>query len=483
MRVLMVSAEYAPLAKTGGLGDMVASLSGALAARGHEVKVVMPFYGDVDRTRFDIERVPGVPEVPLRPGAALRRVALQRWLDPAGPEVILLENDALFGRPGVYSYGATGDFPDMVPRLALLGAGALAVPQLLDWSPHVVHAHDAAAGLALVDLGCWDVSDTVLDGAGSLLTIHNLAHQSVHPREQFDHLGLPDALAWHPGAMEFNGLLNFMKAGILYADRVNTVSPTYAREVVGDPEYGCDLGDILRSLGGRFSGILNGMDLDAWDPSTDAALAAPFDRDDPAGKTACRDALARECGLEGDGPLLGSVGRIYHQKGYDLLPAIADAFVADGGRLVLLGTGDADLCAELHAAADLHPGRFVFHERYDEALARRIYAGSDAFLMPSRFEPCGLAQMYALRYGSVPVVRRTGGLADTVPDAASPDGLGFVFDAAEPAALLETLRRAQAVWTDRAKWRKLMHRGMSAEFGWDGPAAEYEALYGELVVS
>ncbi|MBU0742537.1 glycogen synthase [bacterium] len=483
MRILMVSTEYAPLAKTGGLGDMVASLSGALCARGHEIKVVMPFYGDVDRTRHDISRVPGVPDVTLRLGRSLRRAGLHRWLDPSGPEVYLLENDAMYGRPGVYGYGSTIDFADTVPRLAMLGAGALALPQLLDWAPRAVHAHDAAASLALVDLACWDVADTPLGGAGSLLTIHNLAHQSVHPREQFAHLDLPDALAWHPGAMEFNGQLNFMKAGILYADRVNTVSPTYAREVVSDPVFGCDLGDVLLGLGDRFTGILNGMDVTAWDPATDPAVAATYDLDDPAGKAVCRDALVGECGLEGDGPLLGSVGRVFHQKGYDLLPAVLDELIDDGWRLVLLGTGDGGICATLHEAARRHPGRFVFHERYDETLARRIYAGSDAFLMPSRFEPCGLAQMYALRYGSVPVVRRTGGLADTVPDAAEPGGLGFVFDAAHPAALHDCLRRALTAWNDRRTWRMLMRRGMAADFGWEGPAAAYEELYGELGVS
>jgi len=483
MRILMVSTEYAPLAKTGGLGDMVASLSGALCARGHEIKVVMPFYGDVDRTRHDISRVPGVPEFTLRLGRSLRRFGLHRWLDPSGPEVYLLENDVLYGRPGVYGYDTTADFTDTVPRLAMLGAGTLTLPQLLDWAPQVVHAHDAAAALALVDLACWDVTDTPLDGAGSLLTIHNLAHQSVHPRDQFPHLDLPDALAWHPGAMEFHGRLNFMKAGILHADRVNTVSPTYAHEVVSDSALGCDLGDILLDLGGRFTGILNGMDVAAWNPATDPALPATYDRHDPAGKAVCRDALARECGLEGDGPLLGSVGRVFHQKGYDLLPAVSDELIEDGWRLVLLGTGDEGICTALHEAARRHPGRFVFLERYDETLARRIYAGSDAFLMPSRFEPCGLAQMYALRYGSVPIVRRTGGLADTVPDAAVPGGLGFVFDAAHPAALRDGLRRALATWNNREAWRNLVRKGMAAEFGWDGPAVAYEDLYRELGAS
>jgi len=421
-----------------------------------------------------------VPDYSQRLGRVLHRVGPRLWRDPAGPEVILLECDALYGRPGVYGYGDAADFPDTVPRLAMLAAGALALPQLLDWAPQVVHAHDAAACPILVDLACWDVTDTPLDGAGTLLTIHNLAHQAVHPRDEFVHLDLPDALAWHPGAMEFHGGLNFMKAGIFYADRVNTVSPSYAREVVGDPAYGCDLGDVLASLGERFSGIINGMDTAAWDPATDDALPAAYDRKDPSGKAACRAALVAECGLDGDGPLLGSVGRVYPQKGYDLLPPLADELVADGWRLVVLGTGDADLCRRLHDAAARHPGRIVFHERYDEALARRIYAGSDAFAMPSRFEPCGLAQMYALRYGAVPVVRRTGGLADTVPDADAPGGLGFVFEAAEPAALGEALRRTLAAWNDRERWRKLMLRGMAADFAWDGPAADYESLYREL---
>ena len=480
MRLLMVSAEYAPLAKAGGLGDAVASLSGALSARGHDVKVVLPLYGDLDRERFGIEPAAGIPALPLRLGRVLYEVRLHRWRDSAGPEVVLLENDALFGRPGVYGYGATGEFEDAARRQALLGAGALMVPQLLDWAPQVIHAHDAAACLALVYLACWDVSRTGLHGAGSLLSIHNLAHQAVYPHEDFRHLDLPQRVAWHPGEMEFHGRLNFMKAGILFADRVTTVSPTYAREVVRDPAAGCGLEGVLAELGGRFGGILNGMDTAAWDPNTDPALPAHFNREDLSGKAACRDALLAECGLEGDGPLLGSVGRLVHQKGYDLLVDAADGLVDDGWRLVVLGTGEAHLAEGLHAAAARRPGRVVFFDRFDEELARRIYAGADAFAMPSRFEPCGLAQMYALRYGTVPIVRRTGGLADTVPDAAEPDGLGFVFDAPEAEALREALTRAHALWRDREAWGRLQRRGMTVDFGWSGPAAAYEHLYEQL---
>ncbi len=480
MRILMVSAEYAPLAKTGGLGDAVAALAGALSARGHEVKVVMPFYGDVDRLRYSVDRIGGLPDIPLRQGRTLHQVRLHIWRDPAGPEVCLLENDTLYGRPGVYGYGQTGEFADTAARQAMLGAGALAMPQLLNWAPRIVHVHDAAACMALTYLACWDVSDTVLSGAGAMLTIHNLAHQSIHPRELIEQLDLPHKLAWHPGVMEFYGELNFMKAGILHADRVTTVSPTYAREVVTDPVYGCDLGDVLLDLGDRFTGIINGMDRDGWNPATDPALPVAFSADDPTGKVACRGALLQECGLEDGGPVLGSVGRLVHQKGYDMLTGAADDLVADGWRLVVLGTGDAELSAALGEAAARHPARVAFFDRFDEDLARRIYAGSDAFAMPSRFEPCGLAQMYALRYGSVPVVRRTGGLADTVPDADTTGGVGFVFDDATPAALRACLQRALALWHDDEAWSKLTRAGMAVEFGWDRSAAAYETLYRAL---
>ncbi len=480
MRILMVTAEYAPLAKTGGLGDAVASLAGALSARGHDVKVVMPLYGDVDRSRYDVGRVSGLPDIPLRQGRVLHQVRLHIWKDPAGPDVYLLENDTLYGRSGVYGYGATGEFNDTAARQAMLGAGALALPQLLSWAPHVVHVHDAASCLALVYLASWDVRDTLLADAGSMLTIHNLAHQAIHPRELFEDLDLPRKMAWHPGVMEFHDDLNFMKAGILLAGHVTTVSPTYAREVVGDPEYGCGLGGVLQGLGDRFSGVLNGMDRKDWNPATDPALPASFSAKDMTGKTICRAALLKECGLEDGGPVLGSVGRLVPQKGYDLLTESVDDLIADGWRIVVLGTGDADLSDALREAAGRHPGRLAFLDRFDEDLARRIYAGSDVFAMPSRFEPCGLAQMYAMRYGAVPVVRRTGGLADTVIDADKPGGTGFVFNTSTTGALTDCLVRAHAVWQDDKAWHKVLRAGMATDFSWDGPAAVYEQHYRKL---
>lgn len=476
----MVTAEYAPLAKAGGLGDMVAALAGALSARGHEVKVVLPLYGDIDRERHALAPCPGLPAFAVRRGGAVRRCRFWRAEGATGPDVLLLENDELFGRPGIYGYAELSEFADTLPRLALLAQGALEAAVMLDWAPDVVHVHDAAAALAAVDLACWSRAGTPLAGTRTVLTIHNLAHQSLHPRWEFTGLDLPTRLAWHPGEMEYHGGLNLMKAGILLSDRVNTVSPTYAREVTADEELGCGLAGVLRDRGEAFSGILNGMDREAWDPATDRCLPANYSQRAPAGKAVCRTALLRELGLEEGGPLLASVGRLAGQKGLDLLLPLVPSLVGDGWRLAVLGTGEPALEQALHAAAAAHPGRVAFAARFDEALSRRFYAGADAFAMPSRFEPCGLAQLYALRYGTPPVVRRTGGLADTVTDAAEPGGDGFVFDEATPEALGAALGRAIEAWREPGRWSSLARRGMAADYGWDVPAAAYEELYRSL---
>ena len=480
MRILMVAAEYAPLAKAGGLGDMVAALAGALAARGHEVKVVLPLYGDIDRERHGLAPCPQLPPFAVRRGDAVRRCRFWRATAAGGPDVLLLENEGLFGRAGVYGYAEAGEFADTLPRLALLAQGALTATVMLDWAPDVIHVHDAAAALAAVDLACWSRTGTPLAATRTLLTIHNLAHQSLHPRWEFPGLDLPTRLAWHPGEMEFHGGLNLMKAGILLSDRVNTVSPTYAHEVTLDEDLGCGLAGVLRDRGAAFSGILNGMDRTAWDPATDRCLPANYSARAPAGKTACRTALLRELGLEDGGPVLVSVGRLAHQKGIDLLLPLVDGLVDEGWRLAVLGTGEPALEQALRGAAAARPGRVAFAPRFDEALSRRFYAGADAFVMPSRFEPCGLAQLYALRYGTPPVVRRTGGLADTVADAAGPDGVGFVFDEATPASLGAALARAIEAWREPDRWGSLVRRGMDADHGWAAPAAAYEDLYRSL---
>jgi len=286
-------------------------------------------------------------------------------------------------------------------------------------------------------------------------------------------------MATYPGLLEFHGKINLMKAGILAADRVNTVSPTYARETTEDPVFGCGLEGVLAGRGDAFSGILNGADYGSWDPRKDQALPAAFGPADLSGKQECRRALLKELGLKpADGkPLCGFVGRLVDQKGLDLLLPLLGRLAADGFTFAVLGTGDKDLEAKVGKAAALNPDKVAFVGAFDESLARRIYAGSDLFLVPSLFEPCGLSQMYSLRYGTLPVVRRTGGLADTIIDAGRKHGNGFVFDDPNPEDLLAALRRAEALWEDRQAWGRMQVQGMKCDFSWSRSAARYEKLY------
>jgi starch synthase len=481
MRILMVTAEYAPLVKVGGLGDMVGSLAPALAASGHDVRVVLPLYGEVDRKRHHVRVLQKYPPVPLRVGQAVHLARLhQQTAGSRRVKVYFCENAELFGRVGVYTDATGREFPDALARAAFHAQAALALPVATGWSPQVVHCHDAATALVPVYARRWCRQVPSVSGAGTLLTIHNLAYQGIHPAAELDGTGLPREIAAYPGALEYHGQLNLMKAGILEADLVNTVSPTYAREVVADEDLGCGLAGVLRSRGSRFSGILNGADLETWDPRRDPALAAPFAADSLEGKQACRAALARELGLDDGGPVAGFVGRLVEQKGTELLLASLPRLLAEGVRLVVLATGEARYAAGLREAAQGRAGRLIFVDRFDEGLAHRIYAGCDLFLMPSRFEPCGLAQMYAMRYGAVPVVRLTGGLADTVADADGPDGTGLVFRPYTPGAFQEAVLRGAALWRDGTRWLALVRRAMSRRFSWAASAAAYEDLYAAL---
>ena len=485
LRILMVSAEMAPVAKVGGLADAVAALARALADRGHDVRVVLPLYGHLDAVRHRIRILRKLPPLSVRVGQ--RMVDIRFHLQGAAGgavKVYLVECPELFGRPGIYADESGLGFSDALARASLHAQAALLLPRLLIWPADIVHAHDAHAVPALLYRAHWypgpqGAAAIGSSAAGTVLTIHNLAHQEIHPPQGVETLGLPPALCAYPGPLEFHGNLNLMKAGILTASRVNTVSPTYARETTTDPEFGCGLEGILAGRGDAYCGILNGADYRTWDPSRDRHLVRTFDPDDLDGKTVCREALCRELGLQPptDKPLCGFVGRLVAQKGVDLLVPAIDRRAGDGLALAVLGTGDAELERTLRKKAAEHPGKVAFVRDFDEALAHRIYAGSDLFLMPSLFEPCGLSQMYAMRYGAPPVVRRTGGLADTVTAVPGADGTGFVFSGARIQDFLAAMREAEALWSDRGAWTALQRRGMAREFGWDRAAAAYEELY------
>lgn len=443
MRVVHVGSEVFPFSRTGGLGDVLAALPAVQARLGAEVTVVSPWYASLAGEPGEVWRgeVPGVG--PVRVGE-LRE----------GDVRFLFVGLAEFERPGLYH-------SDDVWRFCAFGRAVLPVLQALEVTPDVLHGHDWQAGLV--------VAHARLTGWRTAFTIHNLQYQGRwNLGEARWWTGLPD---WAFGAdgVEFYGDLNLMKAGLTFADHVTTVSPTYAQEIT-TPQYGEGLDGLLvrLSLEGKLSGIINGLDQERWDPRQDPDIL-PYA--DPGGKAANTAALRAEFGLD-DLPILGTVSRLADQKGMDLLIEALPDLVRDWN-VVVLGGGDPLLTAALQGWA-LHP-RVAFAQGMNEALAHRIYAGADAFAMPSRFEPCGLSQMISMRYGTLPVVRETGGLADTVPH-----DVGFRFVDATPEALAAACGEARAAFDDPQGWRERMARGMELDFSWDGPARQYLALYAHL---
>lgn len=480
MNILMVAAEMSPLVKVGGLADVTGALPSALARLGHRVRVVLPLYGDIDRRQFELRPSRKAIRMPVRIGQDMLHLSYWQWLGaPEGVDVDLVDCAPLFERSGIYADKADRVFADTVARASGLCQAALILPQLLDWPVDVLHAHDVHSALAPVYRRRWYAGRTLPGPAATLLTIHNLAHQEIHPPEAILQAGLPLSLTHYPGSFEFYGHLNLLKGGIIESDLVNTVSPTYAHEVVSDPAMGCGLEGVLAERGDDFCGVLNGVDYTVWNPARDPHLPVGYDACDLAGKAICRRLLLKDAGLEDSArPLLGLVGRLVAQKGIDLVLPLLDRLVAGGFSLVVLGTGAPAYQEALTTAAARHPGRVAFWPEFSEPKAHLVYAGSDMFLMPSRFEPCGLTQLYALRYGTPPVVRNTGGLADTVSDDA--EGTGFLFVESTTEALWGALEAARRAFADPSAWRGLQLRGMARDYSWDATAAGYVALYRRL---
>lgn len=481
MRVLHAAAELFPWVKTGGLGDVMAALPPALMAAGIDTRIVLPgFTALLDacelteiarlRTPFAVERV---------------RLALARLPD-SGVAVYLVDHPAFYDRPGTpYQAPDGSDWPDNHRRFALLGWAAAALAQGADpgWRPDILQCHDWHAGLAPAYLRAGGAA------VPTVFTVHNLAYQGFFPAAAFADLALPAGFFSIDG-VEFYGGLSLLKAGLFYADRLTTVSPTYASEIQ-TPAFGMGLDGLLRARADVLRGILNGVDPRIWAPENDRLLPRRYDIHSASdGKKAAKAALERRFGLaaEPDAPLFGAVTRLTPQKGLDLLLAALPGLLQLGGRLVLLGSGDAALETGFAAAAQIHAGRVGVALGYDEALSHLIIAGSDSIVVPSRFEPCGLTQLYALRYGALPLVRRTGGLADTVVDAnavtlAEGSATGFVVDGETPQALLGAIERAIELYADRAAWHAVMRRSMTRDFSWAAAAREYVALYRELASS
>jgi starch synthase len=485
MKVLLAAAEIFPLVKTGGLADVVGALPGALIATGADVRLVLP---GLPAILAGVEGLTTVCELGALFGAGRVTLRLGRMADN-GVLTYVIDAPYLYQRTGnPYQDSQGREWPDNIQRFALLGwaAAHLAAGELdPDWVPDVLHAHDWHAAMA-----CAYVASHPVQRVATVFTIHNLAYQGLFPVEDFHLLGLPSRLMVSQG-LEFHGSLSFMKAGLKFSQRVTTVSPNYAREIATE-EFGCGLDGVIRARGTAVSGILNGVDGSIWNPASDPLIASNYSARSLKGKPLCKAALQKELGLRVDAkaPLFAVVSRLTSQKGLDLvlaaLPNLLQGAADGGAQLAVQGNGDPSLEAAFTSAAASYPGRVAVWLRYDEALAHRMMAGADAILVPSRFEPCGLTQLYALLYGTVPVVRQVGGLADTVVDA-TPEAIqsdmatGFMFGPATTWGLDQALARTLDAYRNPPLWRQLMLRGMAQNFSWEVAAAQYLALYGELL--
>lgn len=475
MKILFVVSEAYPLVKTGGLADVAAALPAALTALGEDVRVMLPAYPQA------LAAVEGVADwLPLGDplGAGEVRLGMGRMPD-SGVPVWLVDCPPLYDRPGgPYQDPDGSDWPDNDLRFALLARVAAMVCDagiLIGWRPDVLHAHDWQTGLAPAYLA--------LRGGrrpATVFTIHNIGFAGLFPADRIADVGLPpESFSLH--GVEFHGDMSFLKSGIHYSDRITTVSPTYAREIL-TPEEGRGFAGVLAFRENDLTGILNGIDYRTWDPACDPLIARPYTAERLDDKAVNKTALQEELGLpKDDVPLLGVVSRLTGQKGLDLILEALPAILAESAQLAVLGSGQPQLERAFRKATKAHPRQVAVRIGYDEDLAHRIQAGADLLLVPSRFEPCGLTQLYALRYGTPPVVRHTGGLADTVTNASrGGSGTGFVFTDPTADDLLDAVLRAITAYRKPGVWRKLQRRAMKRDFSWDASARRYQALYREL---
>lgn len=475
LKVCMIAAEAHPFAKAGGLADVVTSLSAALHGQGVELRILTPLYSQA--RQFTLKKIGDLHAVVMGnreyPGAV--------YLDAQGehPMNYFVENDSFFGRAGIYTDPESGQgYPDHFERYNFFSLACLQALERMQWRPDLIHCHDSHPALIPAYLK-EDGKVEFLRGVPTVLTIHNLAYQGIFPAEKFRLTGLPDRLFHASGPFEFFGNLNMMKAGIHYSDLITTVSETYAREIQ-TPEYGCGLEGVLQERKEDLHGIRNGIDEVEWNPQTDPLIFSNFSLEHLAGKEENTRRLRKLCGLsQRSVPVIGMITRLVDQKGLDILFELREELPALDCQWVVLGTGLAKYQTALKELANQFPDHFSVHLEFNNTLAHRIEAGSDLFLMPSRYEPCGLNQMYSMRYGTIPVVRRTGGLSDTVVDF-DPDsgrGNGISFEKYSSRALLRALKRALALWANPGHRQRLMSNAMKEDFSWNRSASAYLSLY------
>lgn len=460
MKIAMCASEVVPFAKTGGLADVAGALPLALERLKQEVIIVMPYYKKASLTKFEAK--------PLFPGILTGKTGKDI-------KAYFIQNDKYFDREGLYG-DKQGDYPDNIERFSFYSRRCLELLKQIQFKPEVIHVHDWQASLIPIYLKAAYSGDSFYRDTRTLLTIHNLAYQGTFSREEFPKLGLDWSL-FNMEQLEFYGKVNILKGGIVFSDSISTVSSTYAAEIQ-TKEFGCGLEGVLTARKNVLFGILNGLDYSAWNPATDKFIFHKYGEWNLKGKYKNKEGLQRDCKLPVDRevPLLGVVSRLAEQKGLDILvEALAD-ICRLGVQVIILGTGDIKYHKLLEEKSRKFKKSLRLFLKFDNTLAHRIYAGSDIFLMPSRFEPCGLGQMISLKYATVPLVFKTGGLADTIDKSN-----GFVFDNYSASALIETVKEAAALYKDKKKWQAKIKRGMKANFSWRESAKKYIELYNKLI--
>lgn len=476
MKILYASAEVVPFAKTGGLADVAGALPKVLAAQGHDVRIVMPLYGSIDREKYGLRPVTAPFTIPH--GRESIEISIEQSDAIEGVPTYFIRNDYLYNRDSLYGQG------DDDHRFVAYSRGIMEMLPHLGWTPDVINCNDWHTGLVPVYLKTLYADSPEHRGIGSLFTIHNLAYQGVFSPHIMDLAGLPWSLfTWDK--LEFWGQFNFMKAGLVFGDCLSTVSETYARETQ-TPEFGEGLQGVLGYRRADYYGIINGIDYEVWNPASDPLIPAHFTATDTAGKAACKRELQRMMKLpeSPQTPVFGLVSRLSSQKGLDLLEKMmARLLIEQDLQVVILGTGDQFYHDALTRIAERHSDKLALALKFDNTLAHRIYAGSDAFLMPSHYEPCGLGQMISLAYGTLPVVRATGGLADTVHefDPAAGAGNGFVFKEYSPMALKKAILRALKCYAEPACWNTAVANAFASNFSWERSAAKYVTVYEKAI--
>ncbi len=486
LRILYLSSEVAPFAKTGGLADVASALPKALYEMGHDIRVMMPKYGSISERKFTLREVIRLKTISIRiAGNDYIASAKSAFIPDTKVQVYFLDHKPYFDRPDLYVDSRTGkDFPDNAERFAFFSRAALEIVKLLHWEPQIIHCNDWQTAMVPWLLKNDYNHDAFFARTCTLLSIHNLAYQGNFHPSVLSQIGLPESLKQVGSDMEFYGNINFLKAGIRNADIITTVSPTYALEIQKDPELGAGLQGVLQERKQDLHGILNGVDYTIWNPETDPLIPATYSALNLKGKEQNKRELLQQSKLPFDPlvPVIGVISRLDDQKGFDLIAEAIGEIVKMNAQLVILGTGQPKYHSMIEKLSKAHRNHLTAHLLFDNNLAHLIEAGSDMFLMPSRYEPCGLNQMYSLRYGTIPIVRNTGGLADTIVDYATDPskGNGFVFHEYDVKSMLAAIHRAIETFKDEKNWQKLVKRCMRQDFSWEVAAEKYVKLYTKL---